>query len=56
MGPFYYKIIKFDGDYSVLKRTDIDSDDTLLLARALLPEEADENSSLIFENFEYRII
>lgn len=52
----YYKVIKIDGDYAVLKQTDIETDDTLLVARALLPEETDEGINLKWENLTYEVI
>ncbi|MBQ5318133.1 MAG: chorismate--pyruvate lyase [Oscillospiraceae bacterium] len=56
MGPFEYVVIRIDGDYAVLKRTDIASEDTVLVARALLPEETDEGTRLLWENLEYTVI
>lgn len=56
MGPFEYIVIRIDGDYAVLKRTDIESEDTVLVARALLPEETDEGTRLLWENLEYTVI
>lgn len=56
MGPYYYIVEKIDGDYAVLVRTDIKCDDKLLIARALIPPECDEGTSLLWENFEYTII
>ena len=56
MGPYEYIVIRIDGDYAVLKRTDIDSEDTVLVARALLPEETDEGTRLLWENLEYTVI
>ncbi len=56
MGPFEYVVIRIDGDYAVLKRTDITSEDTVLVARALLPEETDEGTRLLWENLEYTVI
>lgn len=56
MGPFEYITEKIDGDYAILRRTDIPSEDTILVARALLPEETDEGTRLLWENFEYSII
>ncbi|MCM1329919.1 MAG: DUF3006 domain-containing protein [Ruminococcus sp.] len=56
MGPFYYIAEKIDGDYAVLRRTDIQSEDTVLVARALLPEETDEGTRLLWENLEYTVI
>lgn len=56
MGPFEYITEKIDGDYAILRRTDIPSEDTILVARALLPEETDEGVRLKWENFEYSVI
>lgn len=56
MGPYEYTTIKIDGDYAVLKRTDIPSDDTILVAMALLPQGVDEGTKLIWENLEYVIV
>jgi len=49
-----YIVIKIDGDYAILKRTD--TEDTILVARALLPIEIVEGTNLLWENFEYTII
>ena len=38
METWYYEVVSIDGDYANLRRTDIDSDDIKLVARALLPE------------------
>ncbi|MDE7290262.1 MAG: DUF3006 domain-containing protein [Oscillospiraceae bacterium] len=56
MGPYEYIVEKIDGDYAVLRRTDIQTEDTVLVARALLPEEIDEGTRLIWENLEYSVI
>lgn len=56
MGPFEYITEKIDGDYAILRRVDIPSEDTILVARALLPEETDEGTRLLWKNFEYSII
>lgn len=37
METWYYEVVSIDGDYANLKRTDIESDDLKLVARALLP-------------------
>ena len=42
MGPFDYVVVKLYGDYADLKRTDIESDELLMIARALLPDEVEE--------------
>lgn len=56
MGPYEYIVEKIDGDYAVLRRTDIQTADTVLVARALLPEETDEGTRLLWENLEYSVI
>ncbi len=56
MGPYYYEVVKIDGDYATLKRTDIDTEDTLLIAMALLPFGTDTDSRLKWENLEYTLI
>lgn len=53
---YKYIVTQIDGDYAHLKRIDIESDDDLLVARALLPMEIEEGSKLLFENFSYSII
>jgi len=37
MGPWYYEVVSFDGDYVNLRRTDIESDELNPVALALLP-------------------
>ncbi|MBQ8826917.1 MAG: hypothetical protein IJ007_07480 [Oscillospiraceae bacterium] len=56
MGPYEYKVIRIDGDYAHLLRTDISTDDTITVARALLPDEIDEGTKLLWENLEYTVI
>ncbi len=56
MGPYEYIVEKIDGDYAVLRRTDIQTEDTVLVARALLPDETDEGTRLLWENLEYSVI
>ena len=56
MGPFTYVVQKIDGDYALLRRTDIKTDETILVARGLLPLEIDEGSKLLWENLEYSMI
>ena len=52
----YYEAASIDGDYANLKRTDIESDDLKLVARALLPAEIMEGSRLKYELMQYEII
>ncbi|MCH5193383.1 MAG: chorismate--pyruvate lyase [Oscillospiraceae bacterium] len=56
MGPFEYIVEKIDGDYALLRRTDIQDDSLITVARALLPEETDEGVRLLWENLEYSVI
>lgn len=51
-----YIVIRIDGDYAQLQRTDAVDDDLKLVARALLPAELVEGSKLKYEMFEYEII
>ena len=55
METFYYVVVSIEGDYANLKRTDIESDDLKLVARALLPAEIKEGSILIYEMLQYRL-
>lgn len=56
MGPYYYEVIQIDGDYATLKRTDIEEDDTMFIAMALLPFGTDIGSKLVWENLEYTLL
>ena len=53
MGPWYYEVVSFDGDYVNLRRTDIESDELNPVALALLPPEIDVGSKLKCEYFQY---
>ena len=55
MGPFTYQVLRIEGDYAVLKRTDEESQDEKLVARALLPPEIMEGSRLLYVWLEYYI-
>lgn len=35
MGPYEYEVASIDGDYAILRRTDNDMHDEILVARAL---------------------
>lgn len=50
-----YKVKKIDGDYAILVRTDDGSLDEILVARALLPQETDEGTELVYELLSYSI-
>jgi hypothetical protein len=56
METWYYEIVSIDGDYANLKRTDIDSEDLKLVARALLPAEITEGAKLKYEFMQYELI
>ena len=53
METWYYEVVSIDGDYANLRRTDIESDDLKLVARALLPAEIREGSKLRYEMLAY---
>ena len=55
MDTWYYEVVSIDGDYANLKRTDIDSDDLKLVARALLPDEIYVGCHLKYEMMQYEI-
>ncbi|MBP5554088.1 MAG: chorismate--pyruvate lyase [Lachnospiraceae bacterium] len=56
METFYYEVVSIEGDYANLKRTDEESDDLKLVARALLPAEIVEGSKLKYEWMQYELI
>lgn len=51
MEPKDYKVIKIEGEYATLQN--IENEDTLFIAMALLPPETDIGSMLHYENFAY---
>ena len=55
MGPYYYVVEKISGDYAFLKRTDIDENDLMQVAMALLPPDIEAGTSLKWENLVYTI-
>lgn len=56
MNRFEYVVVSMDGDYANLRRTDIESEELKLVARALLPAEIVEGSKLLYEWMQYTII
>lgn len=46
MGPYYYVVERISSDYGFLKRTDIEDNDLLQVAMALLPSDIDEGTKL----------
>ena len=55
METWYYEVEKIDGDYAHLRRTDIDTSELKLVARALLPEEITKGTKLKYEFLQYEI-
>ncbi len=53
---WYYEVVSIDGDYANLKRTDEETDEIKLVARALLPPEISEGSRLKYEMLQYELI
>lgn len=56
METWYYEVASIDGDYANLKRTDIESEEMKLVARALLPEGIAEGSQLKYEFLQYELL
>lgn len=56
MNTYRYVVESLDGDYAHLRRMDEETDNTVLVARALLPAEITEGTKLLYEWLEYRII
>lgn len=56
MNRFEYVVVSIDGDYANLKRTDTESDELKLVARALLPPEIMEGTKLVYEWMSYSIL
>ena len=56
MNTFYYQVVSIDGDYANLKRTDVESQDLKLVARALLPAQITEGTMLKYEWMQYEIL
>lgn len=51
-----YIVADIDGDYAHLRRTDAESDELKLVARALLPPEITEGTKLLYEWMSYSIM
>ena len=56
MVTWFYVVESIDGDYANLRRTDIESDDLKLVARALLPDGIAEGTKLKYELMQYSIV
>jgi hypothetical protein len=55
METLTYEVVSIDGDYANLRRTDIETDELKLVARALLPDEIREGSRLVYEMMQYSL-
>ena len=53
VNPIVYHLLKLQGDYALLQIPG--TMDTILVARAFLPEEADEGDILLYEDLCYRL-
>ncbi|MEE3495674.1 MAG: chorismate--pyruvate lyase [Butyrivibrio sp.] len=56
METWFYVVESIDGDYANLRRTDIESSDLKLVARALLPDAISEGTKLKYELMQYSIV
>ena len=56
METWYYEVVNIEGDYANLRRTDQESDDLKLVARALLPAEIMEGTKLKYEMMQYEMM
>lgn len=56
METWFYVVESIDGDYANLRRTDIESEDLKLVARALLPDGIAEGAKLKYEFLQYSIV
>lgn len=56
MDERFYTVARLDGDYAFLQRTDMQEDELLCVARALLPEAIDEGTHLKWAFLTYEIV
>ncbi|MBQ0065378.1 MAG: chorismate--pyruvate lyase [Firmicutes bacterium] len=54
METVYYVVTRMDGDYAIL--TNLANNQTISMARALLPFEIEEGTKLKYEMFEFEIM
>ncbi len=52
----YYIVEMIDGDYAHLKKTDDETEELKLVARALLPESIVVGSKLKYEMLQYELV
>lgn len=53
MDKINYIVVRIDGDYAYLRKTDNPDDEDKCVARAFLPEEIMEGSKLVYEMMSY---
>lgn len=51
-----YIVCRIDGDYAYLERIDGNEDEPKMVARALLPEQINEGTRLVYEMLEYNLM
>ena len=56
LNTYFYTVIAIDGDYAHLQRQDDTTIEPKLVARALLPAEIKEGSTLKYEMLQYELI
>lgn len=56
MEPKDYIVSKIEGEYAYLRRLDIDNDEELFIAMALLPMGVDIGTKLHYECMEYTVV
>ena len=56
MNRFLYVVESIDGDYAHLRNLEEPSEETKLVARALLPPEITEGTRLLYEWMQYSVL
>lgn len=56
MEPKDYTVSKIEGEYAYLRRTDIECEEELFIAMALLPSGIDVGTDLHYECMEYTVM
>ncbi|MBQ9121440.1 MAG: hypothetical protein IJY12_03640 [Clostridia bacterium] len=56
MEPRDYTVVKIEGEYAYLRRTDVREEEDLFIAMALLPSGVDVGSKLHYEMLEYTLL
>lgn len=50
------RVLRMDGDYAILQRIDAECETEIPLARALLPEEIEVGTQLLYADFQYQLL